>query len=284
MQIKQLSNSSMDRFNACPLSFFHRYLNPERPAQKDTVEFYAQYGSLMHFFAEFYPRSNFYRDMEFDIKAEKEEDSSLTSYLNSYGNQIMEEGVSLDLQKMLAIYDTLFPLIQFPDADKRDVYYNQGVDFITRLPHMEWSKVIGIEQYFKIDLCVSGLPPIIGFIDKVERDEKGIIVTDYKTSKPYSPAATMKKNQLPLYGMACWFLYGELPYKYRYHFTRFNKVVEVEIPLERLSHVKQYIQFTYMKMAGCVKEEKFPAQFNSFYCNSFCGFQRLCPTFQAYNE
>lgn len=280
-EIRKLSNSALDRFMQCPLSYFHQYLNEERPKQEGVESFYADYGILMHFLAELYPRLNLKKDIPFE-PSPFVNDKDLNGVLNGYGNQLMERGEPLTLDQMLVIYDELFPMINFPSEAKHDEYYEQGLTYIKGIPDMDWSKVIGLEQEFKISL-ENGVVPIKGFIDKVERDEHGLIVTDYKTSKPYSYNAIMKKNQLPIYGMACYIIYGELPYKYRYDFVRFGKVVEVEIPLERLTAVKNTIKFIYMQMLSYQNQGVFPAQYSDFYCKNFCGFSRMCPRFQQFN-
>jgi CRISPR/Cas system-associated exonuclease Cas4 (RecB family) len=202
--------------------------------------------------------------------------------MDAYGNRLMERGTELTLEEMIIIYEQLFPMIDFPTPEKREEYYNQGLEFISSIPEMDWTKLIGAEVFFRIEV-ICGLPPLIGFIDKVERDDKGLIVTDYKTSMPYSENAIMKKSQLQKYGMACYFLYGEIPHTYRYHFTRFNKIVEVSIPVEDLTRVKNLIHFQFMKMLHYTNAGNFPTQYNTFFCNNFCGYSRLCPTFKAYN-
>lgn len=280
MAITQLSNSSLDRFNSCPLSYFHRYLNPERPKQIGVKDFYAHYGTLMHFFAEFYPRTNFYPDLPRKVVKEKDKEE-INAILDAYGNRLMERGKPITVDEMKIIYNELFPMIEFPNEEMQQEYFDQGNMFIETLPEQDWSKVVGLEDEFEIDLGM-GLPPIVGFIDKLEKDENGYIVTDYKSSKVYTAQAILKKNQLPLYGMACYLKYGELPYKYVYHFTRFNKKVEVEVPIERLTQAKNAIAFTHSKMKHFDATGKFPAQYNSFYCNAFCGYQRLCETYKTY--
>lgn len=280
--IKKLSNSALDRFASCPLSFFHQYVNEDKPKQEDVVGFYAEYGILIHFLVEMYPRTNFYKDLPFEPSPFVNEDT-IDGILNGFGNQLMERDEPLTLEQMKIIYDEIFPMISFPDQEKHDEYYEQGLKYIESIPDYDWSKVVGLEQYFSIDLQ-NGVVPITGLIDMVERDEKGLIVTDYKTSKPYSQNAIMKKNQLPIYGMACYFLYGEIPYKYRYDFVRFGKTVEVEIPLERLTEVKNIIKFRYMQMRAYENQGNFPAHYQDFYCKSFCGFSRLCDRFKEFNN
>lgn len=278
--LKALSNSALDRFAQCPLSFYFEYVSEDRPEKRDTQEFYAEFGLLMHFLLEYYPRTNFYRELPFS-PSKKVSGETVDHILNDFGNQLMSRNEPLTLDEMVKIYDHIFPLISFPDKEKAREYYEQGLNYVHNIPNMDWSKVIGLEQEFEIDLQ-NGVLPVKGFIDKVERDEKGLIVTDYKTSKPYSQNQIMKKKQLPIYGMACYFLYGELPYKYRYDFVRFGKVVEVDIPIEVLTQVKNSIQFMYMQMMAYQRQGKFPAQVSEFYCRNFCGYSYLCDRYKQF--
>lgn len=281
LPLSKLSNSAIDRFEQCPLSFYHAYLNPEKPEQEDVEQFYADFGLLIHFLVEFYPRTNFYMDLEW-LPSKSDEEDTMDNILADYGNQLMERGKPLTLDEMKTLYDTLFPLINFPNEETRNEYYQQGMAYIETIPEKDWSKVIGLEQKFEIDLQ-NGCVPITGIIDKVERDEKGLIITDYKTSKPYSENLIKRKRQLPIYGMAAYFLYGEIPYKYRYDFVRFGKVVEVEIPIERLTDVKNQVKFKYMQMQAFIKQGTFPASYHDFYCKNFCGYSRLCSMYKQIN-
>lgn len=280
LEVSYLSNSQLERLSSCPLSYFNQYLNPEKPSQENVVSFYADFGTLCHFLAEMYPKYNELSHLRLDEqeKISGRDQGKVPTRLN----EIKSTLTSLTLKDAFDIYNEVFELIDFPDFRAKHNYNEQGRKFVATLPHRDWSNVIALEQEFSIDL--EGLPKINGFIDKVERDEKGIIITDYKTSKPYTLEAISKKKQLPIYGMASWFLYGEMPYKYRYDFIRFNKVVEVEIPIEQISYVKKQIYFQYQTLKSFIKEEKYPAVYNSFYCNNFCGFSRLCPTYLKYNE
>ena len=103
-QIKKLSNSAFDRFNQCPLSFFHQYVNKERPKQEGVETFYAEYGILLHFLVEFYPRLNHYPDLPFEPSRFVNE--TVDGVLAGFGNQLMERKEPFTLEQMLIIYDT----------------------------------------------------------------------------------------------------------------------------------------------------------------------------------
>ena len=84
------------------------------------------------------------------------------------------------------------------------------------------------------------------------------------------------------YGMACYIMYGELPYKYRYEFVRFGKIVEVDIPISKLTEVKNAIKFMYMQMVSYQRQGKYPAQVQEFYCKNFCGYTYLCDRYKQF--
>lgn len=279
-ELKQISSSSLDRFTQCPLSYYHQYLNEDRPAQEGVAMFYAHFGTLIHMLSEMYPRLLLYK--HFPYKVSNKEPKDVDSLVSMYADLMYERGEPITADNMMAVYDKVFPYIQFPDSAKQEEYYKQGADYVRSLPDKDWTKVIGLEQEFRLELPETS--PLIGFIDKVERDDKGIIVTDYKTSKPYSANAIKAKNQLPIYGLACYILYGEFPYKYRYDFVRFGKVVEVSIPDERLRDVQSIIKFKETLIRSYMQFGEFPSQYSSFYCKNFCGFSRLCEVFKAFNQ
>lgn len=278
-ELTQLSDSRISRFSSCPLSFYHKYLNEQKPEQKNVVSYYADYGTLIHFFAEFYPRINFHKSLSYD-KREPKPINDLTNNLIVYGNYLVEHAPAMTLTDMLDLYAELFQYIDFPDNKTSQQYYTQGVEFLREIAQMDWSNVIGLEQQFSFKLS-NKVPEIIGFIDKLERDEKGIIVTDYKTSKPYSIGKIKSLSQLKIYGMACYIMYGELPYKYKYHFTRFNKVIEVEINKDELNRTIEMINYKYRNMLFYMNEKEFPPTPQYFYCDNFCGYKHICPIFKT---
>lgn len=277
--VTQLSNSMLERFMQCPLSFYHEYINEDKPEKRNIVDFYSEFGNLIHFFAEQYPRTNFYRHLPIRPEMSLEGKGKLDIGLHTYAKELRERDHGLTIGEMREMYAHFFKMISFPNEDIAKRYYEEGLAFINKLPDMDWSKVIALEQEFSIDLK-NGVPPIGGIIDKVERDSKGLIVTDYKTSKPYTKTAIEQKMQLPIYGMACYFLYGEIPYKYQYHFIRYDKIVSVTIPIEKLTEVKNRIKFEYSKMKYFEDNNEYPALYDKFYCNHFCGYAYLCNKFQ----
>ena len=70
---------------------------------------------------------------------------------------------------------------------------------------------------------------VVGKIDKVERDEHGYVVTDYKTGKTKPDKWFLRHNlQLTAYAWACQELYGEMPYKLIWHHLATDDLFETE--------------------------------------------------------
>ena len=71
---------------------------------------------------------------------------------------------------------------------------------------------------------------LIGSIDLILKDKNGdFIVVDYKSGKKLFDKSKIKKNlQLPIYSLVVKSIYGKLPVKTLYYFTRFDEVQCVE--------------------------------------------------------
>lgn len=85
---------------------------------------------------------------------------------------------------------------------------------------------LALEAEFKLPFLETS---VVGKIDKVERDEFGYIVTDYKTGKAKPDKWFLRHNlQLTAYAWACQELYGELPYKLIWHHLATDELLETE--------------------------------------------------------
>lgn len=91
---------------------------------------------------------------------------------------------------------------------------------------------------------------VIGFIDLVIRTEQGIIVIDHKSGKTLYTKEKLNSNlQFPIYAMHILKMFGELPYKCIYNFTRLAKAQEVVIDNNRIEEAKKLITVTLVEMS-----------------------------------
>lgn len=240
MQMKYLSPSRLSRFAQCELSFYFKYVAP--PTWEDeTTDWYAAYGSLMH---------EIFEKM-------------------ANGEIVLWEAVN--------IYNENFPFCHVPEL-KRPDYYPSGLASLEQ-KSLELAaignSIIGVEKEFNIMFDFS-IPPLHGFIDLIYRDEFGLVVRDYKTSRVYDGSLMKKQLQPFVYAIACKHLYGEYPYKFEFDFVRFDekKSVLIDDAFIKMGEIK--VRNYWNK----IQKSQFPATYSPFFCKNFCEFRSVCPTFQ----
>lgn len=203
-----------------------------------------------------------------------------TDWYAAYGSlvhEILEKLAKKEIVQWQAVntYDKEFPLCFVPES-KRPEYYRAGKAAIEqRALDLEKLKIVGIEKEFNV-MFDFAIPPLHGFIDLVYEDEYGLVVRDYKTSKVYDNSLMKKQLQPYVYPMAVKELYGRLPYKFEFDFVRFDEFKSI------------LITDTFMKMGvikinnywNKIQNSEFPATYSPFFCNHFCEFRSICPTFQ----
>lgn len=238
--MKYLSPSRLSRFAQCELSFRFKYVDP--PSWEDDVtEWYAAYGSLMH--------------------------------------EILEKMARKEivLWQAINLYNENFPFCHVPEKERAN-YYPAGLAALEFKSHdlsKLDGKIIGIEKEFN-HMFDFAIPPLHGFIDLVYEDEYGLVVRDYKTSRVYDGSLMKKQLQPFVYAIACKELYGRYPYKFEFDFIRFNEYKSALID-------DAFIQLGEIKVRNYwnkIQNSQFPATYSPFFCNNFCEFRSVCPTFQ----
>lgn len=97
-----------------------------------------------------------------------------------------------------------------------------------------------------------------GFIDLVLKDREtgGIIVIDHKTGKSLFKPIKLRTNlQLPIYSLVIKSVYGELPKRCSYYFTRFDKLQDVQ-PLAPDEASAECVYFKTGKKKGQLKSKQ----------------------------
>jgi predicted RecB family nuclease len=98
---------------------------------------------------------------------------------------------------------------------------------------------LALEESFEIPFLDT---KIVGRIDKIERDENGYVVTDFKTGKTKPTKWNLSHNvQLSTYAWAVLEKYGEIPYKVVWHHLRTSELLETTRTLQDISDVKNMV-------------------------------------------
>lgn len=121
-------------------------------------------------------------------------------------------------------------------------------EFVYRFPldfEIKYNKMVYNEVY------------IIGSIDMIVKDEDGgLIAIDFKSSKKVFDNQKIKKNlQLPIYSLVIQDIYGRLPVKTLYYFTRLDELQEKPVIKEHIDDCER-IYFKSGQKKGQLKERE----------------------------
>jgi RecB family exonuclease len=258
IQMEYLSHSRLEVFNACPRLFHKRYILRD-PEENETTTYYGDYGSNLHGILE-----KWYQSHGFIGK---------TTAMNMYLNGYELDGEFVKGFSDIGVPDTYSKKFGMTNSD---LYFSQGTSFIESLPLRDTSKTIGTEVEFNFSIHPD-IPNLYGFIDRVDKDERGYVVTDYKSSAVYSQRDCDKKPQMTIYAMAVKELFGEYPYEFRYEFVRFNETRRTYRTVEQIEQHKQEIMQTWDDICNSDWEPKY----NYFYCRTFCPYNSSCDLYKS---
>lgn len=207
-------------------------------------------------------------------------EDSTTEWYAAYGSlmhEIYEKLAKATISRVdaLELYDKHYPYCYVPEANHPDYYLSGKASIDQKASELANIDIIGIEKEFNVMLDFS-TPPLHGFIDLIYQDEFGYVVRDYKTSKIYDTTLMKKQMQPYVYALACKELYGEYPYKFEFDFTRFEETKSFMVN-------DSFIKMGIIKIKNYwnkIQSSSFPATYNPFFCNNFCEFKSVCPTYQ----
>lgn len=123
-----------------------------------------------------------------------------------------------------------------------------------------------------------------GFIDRLERDHQGLVVSDYKTSAPKSAQySTDNFRQLTYYAMMCEVQMNETPHSVRVYYLgggkdeypRDKRVVSKVVTADSIAEVRETARQVY----GAIESGKSTGEFatNVTKLCDWCDYKQWCP-------
>lgn len=239
------SFSRLNSFYTCPRMWYIQYILKH----EDKGNFFSDYGTHFHKMMELYDKG-------------KLELFELTDYYTDNFNTAV-------------CHDA--PPNKY--VNLRDSYYEKGLKYLQSFDGHP-TETIGVEMKIEYDVDLGDRPiHLIGYIDRLSKDENGIIMTDYKSKSKF----TSKKEkehyllQLYLYSVGVFKEYGEYPYKLQ--FDMFKECIIVEELFQR-SKMENALQWVRDTIATILSEKEFPRQCddidNNFFCRNLCGYHTKC--------
>ncbi len=248
--MKQFSHSKLQVYERCPLQYKLQYLTNLKPEREDTIE--AFMGSRVHDTLEL-----LYRDLQ-------------KTKLNS-------------LEELFKFYEDIW-LVEWMDdivinnkAFKKEHYFDSGKkcirNYYEKYQPFNQDHSIAMEKKIKLKW---GEYEIIGYIDRLAREERGVyVIHDYKTGGMMEQEYADKDRQLALYSIAVKQNFKEAKeVKLIWHFVAVGEDVVSRRTNAQLQDLKKDILKTIRTIEEAEKNDCFPAIENK--CE-WCGYWKYCP-------
>jgi putative RecB family exonuclease len=143
------------------------------------------------------------------------------------------------------------------------------------------ANIVHLEKWVSAPL---GEFEVAGFIDRLERDHQGLVVSDYKTSVPKSAQySTDNFRQLTYYAMMCEVQMNETPHSVRVYYLgggkdeypRDKRVVSKVVTADSIAEVRETARQVY----GAIEAGKSTGEFatNVTKLCDWCDYQQWCP-------
>ena len=207
---KHLSYSHLHLL-ACPYSAFLKY---QAAVKGPTTKWIALGNAVHHGIEKSHGEEN-----RFNV------DNAIALFKEEFSRIVEDEQVSIgwpELKKMEA--EGIDMLVRY------DAQVNEGT--LSPSP-------LALEEPFEIPFLDTA---IVGRIDKIEQDENGYIVTDFKTGKQKPTQWSLSHNvQLSTYAWAVLEKYGVLPYKLVWHHLRTGELLPTTRSMQDVEDVKNMV-------------------------------------------
>ncbi|MFZ1133540.1 MAG: ATP-dependent DNA helicase [Candidatus Korobacteraceae bacterium] len=165
---RRLSASAIERYERCPLSYklAAEWKLPEAPAAN------LQYGAAMH--------------------------SALLACFDA-----LRKGRPMSVDEVVRYFLDQFAKAKIDDPTQRRLYERDGAMqlqlFLESRAAQPYGKVAMLEHSFHCEVAGT---PVAGRIDRVDEDEDGYVIVDYKTGNPKSQDLADRSLQLSIYALA----------------------------------------------------------------------------------
>jgi putative RecB family exonuclease len=254
-KLPRLSPSRINTFVSCPMKYRFQYLEsvPTLPSEAMVR------GSFVHRVLELLLARE--RDQRTNDAARQDFDSA------------QREFRLRDDWRMLAL-----------DGSDEEQFWESSRECVRayyRIEHPSEAHVVELEKWVSAPM---GDFEIAGLIDRLERDQQGLVVSDYKTGAPKSPQySTDYFRQLTYYALMCETQLDETPHSVRLYYlggpkdqyTRQQRVVSQVVTTDTLEDARN----TARRVFGAIEGGKVSGEFNTNVTKlcEWCDFKEWCP-------
>lgn len=175
-------------------------------------------------------------------------------------------------------------LISPPLEDDKDILLNEGIMLIKNFykNNQPWNfNVVNLEAPFEVKLKNNhGEDDVLsGRIDRIDKNEDGYEIIDYKTSRRMPPQKEAENDlQMSIYNLALLSNWPELQnkkVKLSFYFLKHGEKITTTRTAEQLEETKKLVSEKIKEIQEKIKSEEFFAT-PSGLCD-YCGYKKMCP-------
>jgi putative RecB family exonuclease len=179
--------------------------------------------------------------------------------------------------------DEEFRMLALSDAE-REQFWESARECLRayyRIEHPRDANVVALEKWVTAPL---GEFELTGYIDRLERDARGLVVVDYKAAKPKKAEwSTDYLRQLTLYALMCEVQMNETPHQVRIFYlgggkdehTRDDRVVTQEVTSATIDAVRDDARRVFSGLGTARATDGFATNVTKL-CD-WCDYRQWCP-------
>jgi len=186
------------------------------------------------------------------------------------------KGEKVPLDELLDCFEASFDPQGFLDANHQEERFRIGREALARFYQDEEKRRLipkFIEKEFSF---VIGNNKITGRFDRINIEQDGAVIMDFKTSAIKTQEAADKRvkenKQLKLYALAYQYAFGVLPIAVELYFLESGIIGRHELIAGDLEGVKEDIQ----EVSAGIRQQNYPAKPEYKAC-TYCAYNQICP-------
>ncbi len=186
------------------------------------------------------------------------------------------QGSKMKMDELLDYFESNFDPQGFLDVNHQEERFRIGRQALARF-YREEEKRAAAPKFIEKDFSfVLGDNKISGRFDRIDMEEDGAVIMDFKTSEIKTQKDADKRvkenKQLALYGLAYQHIFGVLPAAVELYFLESGIIGRHKLSEDNLEEVKEDI----MKVSKGIRRQEYPAKPEYKAC-TYCAYNQICP-------
>ena len=186
------------------------------------------------------------------------------------------KGDKVTMDELLDCFEVNFDPQGFLDASHQEERFRIGKEALARFYKDEEARK-SIPKFIEKDFSfVIGDNKITGRFDRIDMEQDGAVIMDFKTSAIKTQKDADKRvkesKQLALYALAYQHIFGVLPIAVELYFLESGIIGRYELSEDDLDDVKEDI----MVVSAGIRQRSFPAKPEYKAC-TYCAYNQICP-------